>query len=140
MTARIRSPAVQVLTRVINHGSEGRCWLRSLPGCCPGGGQGGSWQTGVCYHHPGLRLAACWPQPSRYATTGGGIPRPPPQHMARRGQGVTHIAMLGCEMGKIGKDAVVVGASIGGLLAARVLADADEKVTVTDRGSLPPDG
>ena len=36
-------------------------------------------------------------------------------------------------MGKIGAHAVVVGASIGGLLAARVLADAYEKVTVTDR-------
>jgi 2-polyprenyl-6-methoxyphenol hydroxylase-like FAD-dependent oxidoreductase len=43
-------------------------------------------------------------------------------------------------MRKIGKDAVVVGAGIGGLLAARVLADAYEKVTVTDRDSLPPDG
>lgn len=35
-------------------------------------------------------------------------------------------------MGKIGTDAVVVGASIGGLLAGRMLADAYEKVTVTD--------
>jgi 2-polyprenyl-6-methoxyphenol hydroxylase-like FAD-dependent oxidoreductase len=40
-------------------------------------------------------------------------------------------------MGKIGAHAVVVGASIGGLLAARVLADAYEKVTVTDRDKLP---
>jgi 2-polyprenyl-6-methoxyphenol hydroxylase-like FAD-dependent oxidoreductase len=42
-------------------------------------------------------------------------------------------------MGKIGAHAVVVGASMGGLLAARVLADAYEKVMVTDRDSLPPD-
>lgn len=40
-------------------------------------------------------------------------------------------------MGKIGAHAVVVGASIGGLLAARVLADAYDKVTVTDRDRLP---
>ncbi len=40
-------------------------------------------------------------------------------------------------MRKIGAHAVVVGASIGGLLAARVLADAYEKVTVTDRDRLP---
>ena len=43
-------------------------------------------------------------------------------------------------MGTIGTHAVVIGASIGGLLAARVLADAYEKVTVTDRDSLPVDG
>lgn len=43
-------------------------------------------------------------------------------------------------MRKIGAHAVVVGASMGGLLAARVLADAYQKVTVTDRDSLPPDG
>jgi 2-polyprenyl-6-methoxyphenol hydroxylase-like FAD-dependent oxidoreductase len=42
-------------------------------------------------------------------------------------------------MRKIGAHAMVVGASMGGLLAARVLADAYEKVTVTDRDSLPPD-
>jgi 2-polyprenyl-6-methoxyphenol hydroxylase-like FAD-dependent oxidoreductase len=41
-------------------------------------------------------------------------------------------------MGKIGTHAVDVGASMGGLLAARVLADAYEKVTITDRDSLPP--
>jgi len=40
-------------------------------------------------------------------------------------------------MGKAGKHAIVVGASIGGLLAARVLADAYETVTVIDRDSLP---
>ena len=43
-------------------------------------------------------------------------------------------------MGKIGADAVVVGTSMGGLLAARVLADAYDKVTVIDRDSLPPGG
>jgi hypothetical protein len=43
-------------------------------------------------------------------------------------------------MGKIGAHAVVVGASIGGLLAARVLADAYDKVTVTDRDRLPGNG
>jgi phytoene dehydrogenase-like protein len=43
-------------------------------------------------------------------------------------------------MGKIGADAVVVGSSMGGLLAARVLADAYDKVTVIDRDSLPPGG
>jgi len=43
-------------------------------------------------------------------------------------------------MRKIGAHAVVVGASMGGLLAARVLADAYQKVTVTDRDSLPPEG
>ena len=41
-------------------------------------------------------------------------------------------------MGDVRGHAVVIGASIGGLLAARVLADAYEKVTVTDRDSLPP--
>jgi len=43
-------------------------------------------------------------------------------------------------MRKIGAHAVVVGASMGGLLAARVLADAYQKVTVTDRDSLLPEG
>jgi len=40
-------------------------------------------------------------------------------------------------MRKIGAHAVVVDASMGGLLAARVLADAHQKVTVTGRDSLP---
>jgi 2-polyprenyl-6-methoxyphenol hydroxylase-like FAD-dependent oxidoreductase len=43
-------------------------------------------------------------------------------------------------MRKIGTHAVVVGASMGGLLAARVLADAYQKVTVIDRDCLPPEG
>jgi 2-polyprenyl-6-methoxyphenol hydroxylase-like FAD-dependent oxidoreductase len=40
-------------------------------------------------------------------------------------------------MRKIGNHAVVLGASMGGLLAARVLADAYERVTVVDRDLLP---
>src|SRR5215472_3812512 len=38
---------------------------------------------------------------------------------------------------KIGNHAVVLGASIGGLLAARVLAEACEQVTVVERDTLP---
>jgi len=40
-------------------------------------------------------------------------------------------------MRKIGDHAVVLGASIGGLLAARVLADAYQRVTIVDRDLLP---
>ena len=40
-------------------------------------------------------------------------------------------------MRKIGDHAVVLGASMGGLLAARVLADAYQRVTVVDRDLLP---
>jgi 2-polyprenyl-6-methoxyphenol hydroxylase-like FAD-dependent oxidoreductase len=40
-------------------------------------------------------------------------------------------------MRKIGDHVVVLGASIGGLLAARVLADAYERVTVVERDPLP---
>jgi len=40
-------------------------------------------------------------------------------------------------MRKIGDHAVVLGASMGGLLAARVLADACQRVTVVDRDLLP---
>lgn len=40
-------------------------------------------------------------------------------------------------MQKIGERAVVIGASIGGLLAARVLADAYEQVTIVERDELP---
>jgi 2-polyprenyl-6-methoxyphenol hydroxylase-like FAD-dependent oxidoreductase len=40
-------------------------------------------------------------------------------------------------MRKIGDHAVVLGASMGGLLAARVLADAYRRVTVVDRDLLP---
>jgi len=43
-------------------------------------------------------------------------------------------------MQKIGDHAVVLGASMGGLLAARVLADAYERVTVVDRDVLPEAG
>src|SRR6516225_1836009 len=40
-------------------------------------------------------------------------------------------------MRKIGDHAVVLGASMGGLLAARVLAEAYQQVTVVDRDLLP---
>jgi glycine/D-amino acid oxidase-like deaminating enzyme len=43
-------------------------------------------------------------------------------------------------MRKIGEHAVVLGASISGLLAARVLADAYQRVTVVDRDPLPEHG
>jgi len=39
---------------------------------------------------------------------------------------------------RIGERAVVIGGSIAGLLAARVLSDAFEQVTVIDRDELPP--
>jgi glycine/D-amino acid oxidase-like deaminating enzyme len=42
-----------------------------------------------------------------------------------------------CEMRKIGDRAVVLGASMAGLLAARVLSDAYERVTVVERDMLP---
>ena len=41
---------------------------------------------------------------------------------------------------KIGEHAVVLGASMGGLLAARVLADAYRRVTVVERDRLPESG
>src|ERR1700722_20179595 len=41
------------------------------------------------------------------------------------------------EMRKVGDHAVVLGASMSGLLAARVLADAYHRVTVVDRDRLP---
>jgi phytoene dehydrogenase-like protein len=41
-------------------------------------------------------------------------------------------------MQPIGAHAVVLGASMGGLATARVLADAYERVTVLDRDTLPP--
>ena len=40
-------------------------------------------------------------------------------------------------MRRIGERAVVIGGSMGGLVAARVLADAYERVTVLDRDALP---
>jgi flavin-dependent dehydrogenase len=40
-------------------------------------------------------------------------------------------------MGQFGDRAVVVGASISGLLAARVLAESYRTVTVVDRDALP---
>src|SRR4029077_5139385 len=42
-------------------------------------------------------------------------------------------------MTKLGEHAVVLGASMGGLLAARVLADFYETVTVVERDVLPDD-
>jgi 2-polyprenyl-6-methoxyphenol hydroxylase-like FAD-dependent oxidoreductase len=42
-------------------------------------------------------------------------------------------------MAKLGEHAVVLGASMGGLVAARVLADFYEKVTVVERDVLPSD-
>jgi 2-polyprenyl-6-methoxyphenol hydroxylase-like FAD-dependent oxidoreductase len=41
-------------------------------------------------------------------------------------------------MAKLGEHAVVLGASMGGLVAARVLSDFYEKVTVVERDVLPP--
>ena len=43
-------------------------------------------------------------------------------------------------MRRLGEHAVVLGGGIGGLLAARVLADAYDQVTILDRDSLPPSG
>ncbi|HEX2356065.1 MAG TPA: FAD-binding monooxygenase, partial [Micromonosporaceae bacterium] len=43
-------------------------------------------------------------------------------------------------MRRIGDHAVVLGASIGGLLAARVLAEAYDRVTIIDRDDLPAAG
>src|SRR5207248_4448965 len=40
---------------------------------------------------------------------------------------------------RIGRHAVVIGAGIGGLTAARALADHFEHVTVLERDTLPPD-
>jgi 2-polyprenyl-6-methoxyphenol hydroxylase-like FAD-dependent oxidoreductase len=42
-------------------------------------------------------------------------------------------------MAKLGEHAVVLGASMAGLLAARVLADFYETVTVVERDVLPDD-
>jgi pimeloyl-ACP methyl ester carboxylesterase len=43
----------------------------------------------------------------------------------------------GCIMKRIGEHAVVIGASMGGLLAARALADFYEQVTVLERDAFP---
>lgn len=42
-------------------------------------------------------------------------------------------------VGRVGEHAVVVGASVAGLLAGRVLADAFDRVTVLDRDPVPDD-
>ena len=41
---------------------------------------------------------------------------------------------------RVGEHAVVIGASVAGLLAARVLSDAYERVTIVERDELPPVG
>ena len=41
---------------------------------------------------------------------------------------------------RIGEHAVVIGASVAGLLAARALSDAYERVTIVERDELPPVG
>ena len=43
-------------------------------------------------------------------------------------------------MRQVGQHAVVIGASLGGLLAARALADYYDQVTVIERDSFPPPG
>ena len=43
-------------------------------------------------------------------------------------------------MNEIGDHAVVFGASMGGLLATRVLADAYPRVTIVERDPLPESG
>jgi 2-polyprenyl-6-methoxyphenol hydroxylase-like FAD-dependent oxidoreductase len=43
-------------------------------------------------------------------------------------------------MRQIGEHAVVLGASVGGLLAARALTEAYERVTIVERDTLPPAG
>src|ERR1700722_5420518 len=57
--------------------------------------------------------------------------RPAVLHGSRRG---------GRKMRKVGDHAVVLGASMGGLLAARVLADAFRRVTLVERDRLPESG
>ena len=44
------------------------------------------------------------------------------------------------KMHRFGKEAVVIGASIGGILAARALADAFERVTIIERDEFPHPG
>lgn len=44
------------------------------------------------------------------------------------------------QMQKFGKEAVVIGASIGGILAARALADSYERVTIIERDDFPTPG
>ena len=44
------------------------------------------------------------------------------------------------KMQLVGKEAIVIGASIGGILAARVLADAFERVTIIERDAFPLPG
>ena len=69
--------------------------------------------------------------------------------VSRRDLKRSFIGLLGCEandessgagtMAHIGKRAVVIGASMGGLLAARALADHYDEVTIIERDALPED-
>ena len=43
-------------------------------------------------------------------------------------------------MEKLGAHAIVIGAGIGGLVAARVLADRYDRVTILERDALPIEG
>jgi pimeloyl-ACP methyl ester carboxylesterase len=57
----------------------------------------------------------------------------------RNGDGSTTIRQLGVSPCRYSVSAVVLGASMGGLLAARVLADFFRTVTVVERDELPDD-
>ena len=48
----------------------------------------------------------------------------------------SHLALNG-KMAHLGRHAIVIGASIGGLLAGRALADYYDEVTLIDRDALP---
>src|SRR6266545_2836113 len=50
------------------------------------------------------------------------------------------MASGGAAMQRAGQRAVVIGASMGGLLAARVLADRYAQVTLVERDGVPPPG
>jgi 2-polyprenyl-6-methoxyphenol hydroxylase-like FAD-dependent oxidoreductase len=52
-------------------------------------------------------------------------------------QSMAPVGLIGCRMNKIGDRAVVLGASMAGLLAARVLADFYSTVTVVEPDTLP---
>jgi 2-polyprenyl-6-methoxyphenol hydroxylase-like FAD-dependent oxidoreductase len=56
----------------------------------------------------------------------------------RRAMGTAGNAATGTQ--RIGEHAVVIGASVAGLLAARVLSDAYERVTIVERDELPAIG
>jgi 2-polyprenyl-6-methoxyphenol hydroxylase-like FAD-dependent oxidoreductase len=60
--------------------------------------------------------------------------------LARQRRAAAGYLTEGSEMRKIGDHAAVLGASMGGLLAARVLADAYRRVTIVERDPLPESG